>query len=163
MNFEDNIEIIDTTPETIVVENDKGKIIRTNFFETEREDKGVLYLSFNAATFRLLLPKEKEYTISEMKTAKDIVITRGPFSGAFIIEILFDDLTSTPFCMHLSRTQVDLLIDADKKTTYELDFIVYGEGLRPLLETKCYYRYSSKIPDMRPLEWDKVKKVEEKD
>lgn len=84
----------------IEISND-GKLIKeTNYFESEYYKSGYFILSINAGAFRLLTPDQHVRQIAELKTCKEVIISRGPWPetgkhDAF--EILFEDNSSNPF------------------------------------------------------------------
>jgi hypothetical protein len=118
-----------------------GEILETNFFETARANQGMFFLSFSSGVFRLLLPPKCSFIFDDIKTAKDIIITRGNINETTIGNILFDDLSHNPLVFFLHRSHIDFFVDTDIDKTYELKIIIYNEKLEKLLEDKCYFRH----------------------
>lgn len=136
----------------ITIGNDGPLIKETNYWETMYSNRGVLFFSTNAGAFRLLLPESLISDIKEMEVAKEIVVSSGPgLSRDTAFEILFDDNSESPYCLHFGIEQIDRLpvpSDSGKKCR----FIIYGPGLSLKLDTYCWYRRVSHIPCMRPFQ-----------
>ncbi|BBO86741.1 hypothetical protein DSCO28_73070 (plasmid) [Desulfosarcina ovata subsp. sediminis] len=135
----------------ITIENDGQKIIKTSYWSTEHAARGYIYLSINAGAFRLLLPEVQIHLLIEMTTAKEVIVSRGPWpdeNKSDGIEILFEDSTDSPFCLHLMVDQCDRL-PGNKDVGKQWLFAVWTrEGLR--LELPCYFRIVKKIPWLKP-------------
>ena len=67
--------------ETVLrIENDGPLILSTNFYHTDLARRGLFYLSLNAGAFRLLVPPQHLGAVREMRTARDVVVSRGPMT-----------------------------------------------------------------------------------
>ncbi len=137
------------------IKNQGQEIIATNFWETEHALRGVFYLSINAGAFRLLVPEVNGSTIAEFRTAKDVIISRGPWKaegGRDALEILFDDGTDDPFAIHLDVRQVDRMpasTDAGRKVL----FTAWTKGRDKPVRVythDCYYRIVPELPWLKP-------------
>ncbi len=102
----------------IKIENDGQKIIGTNYWNTPNARAGYAYMSLNAGAYRLLLPQSRSEWIKEMATAREVVITRGPWMAQAKIdafEIMFDDGSKSPFVIDMVPEQWDRTpSDADR-------------------------------------------------
>lgn len=90
----------------------KGQaIVKTNYWDSADAAKGLFFLSWNAGAGRLLVPDNQKHLVREMKTAKYVIVSRGPWPeyGQMGIELLFEDHTDSPFSLQLSAEQSDRL------------------------------------------------------
>src|SRR5215467_5430232 len=94
-------------PHVILIENEGAKLVATNYWQTEQAAHGFMYLTTNAGCVRLLVPPSKEELISEMsKGVREVVLTRGHFEGHDgVVEVMFEDGSDGPFCVHISEYQ----------------------------------------------------------
>ena len=65
----------------IQIENNGPEISSTNYFDSEHAQKGYFFLSTNAGCVRLLVPDIRRSDIAEFKTAKYVVLSRGPWQN----------------------------------------------------------------------------------
>ena len=82
----------------------------TNYWDTDFAEKGALFLSWNAGAARLLVPDQQIESIREMRTAKNVVISFGPFfgpGGPEALELLFEDESESPFIVTMGMNQTD--------------------------------------------------------
>lgn len=143
---------------TITIENSGPEITATNYWDTELNSHGKLYLSTNAGAFRLLLPQGFEREVKEMATAKLVVISRGPWPAQKLtdaLEILFDDGTDDPYCLHLSVESADRLpLDEDAQGEWSLTCwkAPARAGYAPVkcLTRPARYRRVKKLPYLKP-------------
>ena len=102
----------------ITFENRGQAIARTNYWDSEHAKAGYLYLSWNAGAGRLLIPDSQKPMLREMRSAREVIISRGPWAdqgGRDALELLWEDDSDSPFCMHLVAEQTDrLLPDTDQ-------------------------------------------------
>jgi hypothetical protein len=134
----------------IRVDNNGPELISSNFWGGGLARAGLYYLTPNAGALRLLVPQSREVEISEMLTAKEVIVTRGTHRQAArpMVEILFDDHTPDPFVLQLSLEQIERgFSDAGD---LPCRFLIYTAG--PLLagELTWYYREAD-LPCLRPL------------
>src|SRR5271169_5330468 len=140
----------------IIIENNETEIANTNYWDTEHAQAGFVFLSINAGAFRLLIPDTKKQEIKEMMTAKEIIVSRGPWYAGKkpdAIEILYEDFTDTPFSIQMGTEQLDRLPadwDRDRKgQAPRWKFSVWtSEG--KVLELPCRYRRAEAIPCLKP-------------
>jgi hypothetical protein len=137
----------------LIIENEGPEIIKTNYFQSEMNQSGKIYVSVNAGCFRVLLPESLKNITREMKTGNEIIISRGPWLQMGLndgFEFLFDDYTDNPFALHLDPGQFDRL-PIPEDSNREVRFIVYIKGLKKVIDTKAYYRAVKSIPCLEPL------------
>ncbi len=132
------------------VENAGPEILSTNYFETEHAALGYIFLSVNAGAFRLLLPPTLEVQLAEMKTGRIVVISRGRWRERDALEIMFDDGSRDPYCLHLGIEQVDRLPSRADDGRDDLLFSVWTSGPRKVWECRCAYRMVATLPCLEP-------------
>jgi hypothetical protein len=129
-------------------ENAGKKLKSTNYWDSEHAKKGALFFSINAGCIRMLIPDNMHHIISEIKTGKKIIISRGPWPDQNRedgFEILFDDYTEAPFTLHVGVEQWAMLPAKSNKW----EFAAWTrEGM--VLEKRCYYRTVDHIPYGKP-------------
>lgn len=134
-------------------ENDGALIRRTDFFDSNHAKAGKVFVSVNAGTLRLLIPSSQAAIVQEIKSAKYVILSRGPWPAERQtdgFEILFEDESDSPFVLHLSTTSFDLLpADPDPGRGWRLS--AWVEGPKKVGEWRCHYRRVAKIPWLKPL------------
>ena len=151
--------------EALTISYDDDGTINTNFWETEWNKKGFLYLTVGKKNvFQLLIPNSLEYVLDEMETGKYVVLTTGKTNrkkgmlmgtdvpdNVEMIELMFEDKTDSPFCSHISIPQCTYKIGADfnrGKTTLN----IYTENEE--MELDLYIRSGKEyvLPYMKPID-----------
>ena len=132
----------------IQIENRGGEIVSTNYWTSEYARSGLYFVSINAGTVRLLVPAAMEPTLSDMKTAKQIVLTRGIYEGRDSVEIMFDDRSDNPFVIFLEVRQFDRVWPA-REDGRRCAFLIYTAKGKVWTEN-CYLRRIDKLPLMTP-------------
>jgi hypothetical protein len=134
--------------------DNSAAIGRTTYWQTPIERAGTLYLSLNANAFRLLVPRQHEGQIREMRTASYCVVARGPIPNAGEgIGLLFDDGSRHPYHVLLDIRACDRVpLDQNIGGPYTLSVWTHlvGDRCRMALTMPCYYRRSQRLPDLRP-------------
>lgn len=143
---------------TLTIDNHGPLIVRTNYWETEYAQRGVLYLSINAGAFRLLVPPGLQNFLSEVRTATEVIVSRGPWPEqrrAEMIEVMFEDGTDSPFSVHFGAEQIDRLPPASDAGR-ELIFTAWTAPRRgrphKAYERPAWYRIVPRIPWMKSRE-----------
>lgn len=142
----------------IVIENHGSLIVATNYWQSEMAQAGKRYVSCNAGAIRILMPATLRPEINEMRTAKVVIVSRGPWPVAGIdeaVEFLFDDGTDSPFALTLTSSSFEFILPAEPKPGEEWTLTVWDEKKgRPhkALERRCHWRRVEKIPCLKP--WD---------
>jgi len=139
----------------LTIRNQGARVLFTNYWETEYNDNGIFYLSLNAGGFRLFVPGGMEYALTDMKTAKDVVVSRGAWPEMGLtdgIEILFDDHTENPFALHLTTPSCDSLPAEEHKLKEGFTVWTLHYGAPKCRITRpCWFRHVPYIPFMEPI------------
>ena len=108
----------------LTITNNGSDLASTNYWDGEHARAGFFYLSWNAGAGRLLVPDSRLADLQEMGTASYVIVSRGPWPARGAregIELLFEDGSDAPFCLHLSAEQSDrLLPDVDQGGGFEI-------------------------------------------
>lgn len=135
----------------IEIVNDGPRLVSTNYWETDLAQAGYCYLSINAGTFRLLVPRSRADWLPEMSTAEHVVITRGPWPDAgnrMCWEVMFEDRTDSPFAIQMVPEQCDRAVPpADMGR--RVGFAVWTEG-GLAMERPGLLRSASRLPYLKP-------------
>ncbi len=137
----------------IEIANHGPRLTATNYWSSAGERAGNFLLSLNADCFHLLVPQCHQATVSEMATAKEVIITRGPLDGQDALEVLFDDGSEEPFVLYLGASQCVPLPD-ESWVGCEVLFAVYTaprRGGKPhkSLERVAWYRLADVLPCLK--------------
>lgn len=95
------------------IRNQGQAIASTNYWDSEHAQRGYFYLSWNAGAGRLLVPDRQKAALREMKGAREVIISRGPWTdhgGREALELLWEDGSDSPFSIHFVAEQCDRLI-----------------------------------------------------
>lgn len=135
----------------IVIENSGQRIVQTDFWDSDSAKAGFCFLSWNAGAGRLLVPDTQKSMVREMKSATLVIVSRGPWTehgGRDALELLFEDGSDSPFCIHLVAEQCDRMIpDAEQGGGFVVTVWTRG-GEKARLPGK--YRRVSSIPCLDP-------------
>ena len=126
-------------------------IEETNYWGTEHARRGFVYLSINAGVLRALVPASSESMLADMRTAKIVVLSRGPWPQqrkSDALELMFDDGTGEPFALHLLPEMIDRLPDDADHGRKFLAAIYTADG--PQFERPCVYRRVPQLPFLKP-------------
>lgn len=99
----------------INIVNEGQAIRQTNYWNTEHAAAGLVFLSCNAGAARLLVPDAAKGMLSEMRGTKYVVISRGSYEGRDALELLFEDESDAPFCIHLMMEQSDRMLPENEQ------------------------------------------------
>lgn len=102
----------------LAIKNAGQNIIETNYWDSEHARRGYCYLSWNAGAARLLLPDALKGELREMRGANCVIVSRGPWheqGGREALELLFEDGSDSPYCLHLVAEQTDRLLPEDNQ------------------------------------------------
>lgn len=132
----------------ITISNNGPELLETNYWDLDHAKKGFLYLSWNAGAARLLVPDSMISQIDEMRTGKYVIVSRGKFQGREALELLFEDNSDSPYCVHLVTEQTDrLLPDTDQGSGFIVS-VWTRSGKQLQLPGK--YRVVDTLPHMQP-------------
>lgn len=133
------------------IQNNGQEIARTNYWKSEHAARGYYFLTINAGAIRLLVPDVQIHATTEMQTAKEVIVSRGPWSAQGKtdgIELLFEDHTDTPYCIQLMTEQCDRL-PGPTDINQPWVFTAWSSAGKQL-ERPCYVRMVKQIPWMKP-------------
>jgi hypothetical protein len=134
------------------IENDGQNISASNYWDTNYARNGYFFLSFNAGAARLLMPPSHRPVLRDMRTASEVIISRGPWPDqlrADAIELMFEDGSTAPFALHFGLEQVDRLLTAEDEGK-PLAFTAWARGPIKTLALPARYRRVANIPCMEP-------------
>lgn len=133
------------------IRNQGQAIASTNYWDSEHARAGYFYLSWNAGAARLLVPDSQKAVLREMKGAREVIISRGPWidqGGRDALELLWEDGSDSPFSIHLVAEQCDRLIpDTDQGGGFVVTAWTRG-GLKDRWPGR--YRVVPEIPCLEP-------------
>ena len=131
----------------------KGRLIAsTNFWDSPMAGEGIFYLSWNAGVARLMVPDKMIPIIDEMRPAKYVIVSHGPWPeahGQQGLEILFEDESASPFCIHLTVQQQTDRVMLDKGDGSPFDLVAWTRS-GPEATWTARYRDVPKIPCLLP-------------
>jgi len=135
----------------ITILNDGQDITSTNYFDTANAKAGVIQFSVNAGCIRALVPPATAYAIPEMRTGKQVILSRGPLpdqgrDDAF--EIMFEDFSDNPFALHVGVDQWDMVPEPGDKWT----FAVWTDAGKVWTCDKVLVRRAESLPWLKA--WD---------
>ncbi len=134
------------------IENHGPLLIASNFWEPPEGYEEKFFLSLNGGAFRLLVPRSQEPAVSEMATAREVIVSRGPWPAVGRddgIELLFDDGSDTPYALHFSIETLDRLpldTDVGREWIFSAWTAPRRRGPHKSLERPCWYRRVARIP-----------------
>jgi len=135
------------------IKNDGPKILSTNYWDSEF--RKIIYLSWNAGAARLLLPADFENALPDMVNAPEIIISQGPSNALGVrdaFEILFEDHSKNPYCLHMSTSQSDRIPGTTLDGREDVPFTLYTRSGQ-VLDWMAKYRIVPEIPYLKP--WGK--------
>lgn len=137
------------------IENSGPLIIATNYWQSDLCAKGLCCLSLNARAFRLLMPPELEETMPDMATGKMAVLSKPRNPSRYDMEIMLDDGSEDPYCIHLSAAQVVNWPAREDDGRDDLEFTVWTQprrGTEPhqALRRPAAYRTVPSVPWAKP-------------
>ncbi len=94
----------------ITITNRGQAIESTNYWDSQQAAAGFFFLSTNAGAMRLLVPDSHARQVREMRGAHFVIVSRGPWvdqGGRDAIELLFEDGSDSPYCIHMLADQCD--------------------------------------------------------
>lgn len=97
----------------ITIQNNGQDIVSTNYWGTPHAREGYVYLSWNAGAARLLIPDATISMLQEIKTGKEVIVSRGlwrEYGNRDALELVWEDNTEFPFSICLVSEQCDRLI-----------------------------------------------------
>jgi hypothetical protein len=141
----------------ITIINHGPIITATNYWGSDLERAGKLFVSCNAGAVRVLVPRGHRQMIDECRSCRYVILSRGPWPSEGLpdaVELFFEDGTDSPFALHLSPEPFDLLPDeppAGREWIITLWELKKGQPHKAL-ERVCYWRRVPQLPWLKPLE-----------
>jgi hypothetical protein len=142
----------------IHIENHGPLIIASNYWVSDVARAGKLWVSVNSGAVRVLLPPSAYGCLTDMRAARECVLSRGPWPEqdvAEAVEIMWDDGSDSPFALHLTPASFDLLpAEPEPGREWVCSTWTVKDGKpHKALERICHWRRVPRIPWMR--EWDR--------
>lgn len=144
-------------PSSVIVTSNHGSLITAStFWGSEYDRASKLFISCNAGAIRIMLPSQHRTLVNEMRGSKYAICSRGPWPemrAAEAVELLFEDGSDSPFCLHLTAESFDLL-PAEPEAGREWTLTVWTDDKgkpHKALERPCHWRRVPKIPCLKPL------------
>lgn len=121
-----------------------------DYFASDWDKNGFLYVCVRPEVFCLLVPEALAGIVDDVDGTKFVIVSSGYWAEQKRngIEILFEDLSDTPYALHLIAEQADPIPkqDAGKK---DLTFqIITKDGTKKELPAR--YRVVGEIPYLQP-------------
>lgn len=135
----------------LTIQNQGQAIAQTNYFDMEQARKGFFYLSWNAGAGRLLVPDVHIGLIPNMAVAEYVIVSRGPWRAQGYqdaLELVFDDLSDSPFVIHLMTEQTDQLLPEQSQGGGFVILLQTRQGTQATLPGR--YREVPEIPCLEP-------------
>lgn len=133
----------------LTVNNSGQDIAATNYWDSEQARAGYVFVSWNAGACRVLLPDSQKAMLTEMRTAQYVVISRGPWPEQRkkdALELMFEDHTDSPFCLHVAAEQCDRLILESDQGGGTVVAVWTRDGMQ--LQLPARYRIVGSLPCM---------------
>jgi len=108
----------------ITVSNDGPRLVETNFWNSALNESGKYFVTCNGGAIRLLLPRQREHDVKEMKTARYVIVSRGIWLGHEAVEFLFEDNSSSPFAIFVTENSC-LLMPGRPRKEKEWKLLIY--------------------------------------
>jgi len=136
----------------INIENDGPDIRVTNYWDTEIGNKHYAY-AMNAGCMRVLIPACSEHFIPEMVTCDYAIVSTiaNPKLGKLGIEILFEDHSQSPFCLHLAPGAGIGLYPMASIKPIERSLSLWVKGPKKVGTMKAYFRKVPRLPYLKSL------------
>lgn len=139
------------TPALWIFKNCGQRLVSTNYWDSEHARRGYFFLTWNAGAARLLVPDSQKPLLREMKGAREVILSRGPWTeqnGREALELLWEDGSDNPFVIHLVTEQCDRLAPSEDQ----------GSGLTVIALTRggekgrwaARYRVVTALPSLEP-------------
>jgi hypothetical protein len=135
----------------MIIKNRAQTILATDYWDSDHARAGYVFLSWNAGAGRVLIPDSQKALLRDMKPAREVIVSRGPWhdqGGREALELMWEDDSDAPFCLHLVAEQCDrLLPDTDQGGGFVITAWTRG-GLKGRWPGR--YRRVDRIPHLEP-------------
>lgn len=139
--------------QAITIINDGPRIGETTYWESEHAAAGLFYLSWNAGAGRVLIPEGQTGILPELTGADEVIVSRGPWpahGNHDALELLWEDGSDSPFCIHLVAEQCDRVIPESEQGGGFVVTVWTQDGVQG--EWPGRYRQVPTIPYLKPWE-----------
>lgn len=146
-----NLQFEDIKGDLILIENNGAAIASSNFWDTVQAQRGLVFLSWNAGSGRLLLPDSQRHLLEDMRTAQFVIVSRGIWTimdSRVGLELLFEDESDAPFAIHIVENQFDRDLPATNESGGFAVTVWTRDGEQLRLPGK--YRRVDSIPCLDP-------------
>lgn len=131
----------------------QGQEIRaSDYWDSDWNKQGIIGCSKNAGTFRLLIPDAMKNQVTEMKTCKEIIISKGKYCSHIGYEFLFINHLNYPYCIHIGEKQFFSHEPADTEHGKSVLVSLWTRGSEKVFERAARFRVVDRLPYMRPWE-----------
>jgi hypothetical protein len=133
-------------------------LVASDYWDGVLPTRGVLYCAMHAVGVALLVPPSLEHTLREMRTGREVIVTRGPWPErrqADAVELMWEDDSIAPFAVQLSVSQCGGLgtLSGDRPVLMCRVYIRGRDGGPQLAGTwRARFRRAESLPCLRP--WD---------
>jgi len=120
----------------VFITNKSQAIASTNYFDSEFAASGDFFLSLSSGALRLLMPDNQKSALRDMRSAKYVIVTRGPWQergGIEAVELLFEDHSEMPYVLTLPYWQCDWMIAGRQGDIF--NFSVWTRGGMKIMTT----------------------------
>jgi len=132
----------------ISVVNEGQAIKHSDYWQSEQDRAGYLFLSWNAGAARLMVPDASEALLKEMHGAQYVIISKGEPEGRGALEHLFENGSDAPFVVHMLLEQSDRLLP-EAEEGGDIVVTVWTRG-GSQLQYPGKYRVVGTLPDLSP-------------
>ena len=135
----------------LTISNRGQAIISTNYCDRQQARAGYCYLSWNAGAGRVLIPDSAKDMLRELKGAREVIVSRGPWAdqgGREALELMWEDDSDAPYSLCIVAEQTDrLLPDTDQGGGFVVTVWTRG-GLKGRWPGR--YRKVERLPCLEP-------------
>lgn len=131
-------------------------LVESDYWDSVLAARGVLYLVGHADGAALLVPRSLEYALPEMRTGREVILTRGPWpeqEQSDAVELLWEDGSDAPFAVHVSAAQCSGLAALGRDgSTLACRVYTLGPDGRPQLAGtwRARFRTAESLPCLKP-------------
>ena len=102
----------------LIIHNQGQAIRSTSYWDSEQAQAGYVYLTWNAGAGRLLIPDRLKPILREMRNGREVIVSRDTWidqGHRDALELLWEDGSDNPFCLHLVAEQTDRLLPDEQQ------------------------------------------------
>ena len=162
------------TDEFLVMQPNEDGSIDNNYYQSEWNEKGALYLMYDAKNhnFHLFVPESMTNKTTEMQMGVDhIVMTTGYGTGKQnrkfgtaipnkeMVELMFEDNNNSPYMTYIGLNQCAYKFN-DEFTKKGFDFVIHTKG--KVFTMTCYVRsggFRYELPCLKAIDTSKYEMI----